>query len=112
MATSTRNRQHDDHDTVSELEVSNPATGTVVDTVPMVDRVGVADLVARARLAQPAWADLGADGRAEVVDRFRRRLHRHRDLLIETLQSETANLVLVRVGEGSPVYPVDEPEPE
>jgi acyl-CoA reductase-like NAD-dependent aldehyde dehydrogenase len=71
------------------LPVINPATGAEVGSIELLDAPAVRAAVARARAAQPAWATLGAAGRASVIDRFRHRLLAHRDLMVETLQAES-----------------------
>ena len=38
------------------IEVTNPATGAIIDAVPALDRAATIDLVRRARAAQPALA--------------------------------------------------------
>ena len=53
------------------LTVRNPATGAVLAEVPAAARADVETAVARARAAQPAWADLGVEGRARLLDAFR-----------------------------------------
>lgn len=52
------------------LTVRNPATLEVVGTVPAATRDDVDAAIARARAAQPAWEQLGLDGRVEVLKRF------------------------------------------
>ncbi|MDA0327432.1 MAG: aldehyde dehydrogenase family protein [Gemmatimonadetes bacterium] len=47
----------------------NPATGEVVGEVPITPATEVQAAVDRARKAQPAWNDLGLDGRATVLKR-------------------------------------------
>ena len=42
----------------ASIEVENPATGQVIATVPVVGPEDVAELVARARRAQPGWEAL------------------------------------------------------
>jgi len=71
------------------IEVRNPATGELLTTVPALDAAAVAELAARGRAAQPQWAALGFDGRAEVLSRLRRWLLEHADRVIETIVSET-----------------------
>ena len=51
----------------AQIEVENPATGEVVATVPDLGPEEVAAAVATARAAQPAWNELGFEGRAEVL---------------------------------------------
>ena len=51
------------------LEVRNPATGEVIASVPQQSSDQVAEVVARARAAQPAWEQLGYEGRARILRR-------------------------------------------
>jgi len=74
------------------LLVRAPDTGEVVGEVPDLDAAGVAALVARARTAQPGWAGLGVDGRAEVIERFRRLLWRRRGEVLHSMQAESGKL--------------------
>jgi acyl-CoA reductase-like NAD-dependent aldehyde dehydrogenase len=73
----------------SSIRVSNPATGELVATVPRVAAADVADLVARARAAQPAWESLGFDGRARVLRRAQRWVVESSDRIARTIVSET-----------------------
>lgn len=52
---------------MSTLTSYNPATGEVVGEVPVTPLERIPDVVARARLAQPAWAALGVEGRSELL---------------------------------------------
>lgn len=47
----------------------NPATGEVVGRVSVTPNEAVPDIVVAARAAQPAWEELGHDGRAELMER-------------------------------------------
>ncbi len=85
----TRTRTSDS-DLETALQVRNPATGDLVQEVPLLGGEEVGELTERARRAQQDWASHSIGERAAIVQRFRRRLLRHRALLIETLQSETA----------------------
>jgi acyl-CoA reductase-like NAD-dependent aldehyde dehydrogenase len=73
----------------NEIAVENPATGETIAHVPDMGADQVAELVARARRAQPGWEALGYDGRAEVMHSFRRWLIRNRDRVIQTIVDET-----------------------
>src|SRR5665809_101283 len=75
--------------TGTAIEVENPATGEVIATVPKLGAGEVVAMVARARDAQPAWAELGFEGRAEVLRRARRWLGESSERVIETIVSET-----------------------
>jgi acyl-CoA reductase-like NAD-dependent aldehyde dehydrogenase len=72
------------------LLVRGPQTGEVLGEVPDMDPSQVAELVARARAAQPAWAALGVERRTEVLDRFRRLLWQRRGEVLRILGAETA----------------------
>src|SRR5688500_7877252 len=73
----------------AQIEVENPATGEVVATVPDLGPEEVAAAVATARAVQPAWNELGFDGRAEVLLAARRWLGRNLERVVETIVSET-----------------------
>jgi acyl-CoA reductase-like NAD-dependent aldehyde dehydrogenase len=71
------------------IQVENPATGEIVARVPDMGPEQVRDLVERARRAQPAWAALGFEGRAEVMFEARHWLIQNRDRMVDTIVSET-----------------------
>ena len=74
--------------TATMLPSRNPATGEVVGAVP-ITRVGdIADIVARARAAQPAWAALGAEGRVELLGRAAAIMAERADELADLLTRE------------------------
>jgi acyl-CoA reductase-like NAD-dependent aldehyde dehydrogenase len=74
--------------TATMLPSRNPATGEVVGEVP-ITRVGdIADIVARARAAQPAWAALGTQGRAELLGRAAAIMAERADQLANLLTRE------------------------
>ena len=54
---------------MSELRSLDPATGDVVGEVRETPVPEIAAAVARARAAQPSWASLGLEGRADVLGR-------------------------------------------
>ncbi len=56
------------------LEITNPATGTVIRTVAITELGEIAQKVGRARAAQPAWAARDYDTRAERMQTFRKLL--------------------------------------
>jgi acyl-CoA reductase-like NAD-dependent aldehyde dehydrogenase len=71
------------------IPVVNPATGAVVRTVAAVPPSAVADVVARARAAQPAWEALGYEGRSRILRRAQKWVVDNAPRLIETIVSET-----------------------
>jgi len=73
----------------TSIDVENPATGTVIASVPVVPPEEVAELVARARRAQPGWEALGFEGRAAVMKRCQKWISENTDRVIATIVSET-----------------------
>src|SRR3954467_2167204 len=72
-----------------EIEVLNPATGTVVGKVPDLGPAEVTELARRARAAQPGWEALGFDGRARIFRRAQKWVLDNADRVIATIVSET-----------------------
>jgi acyl-CoA reductase-like NAD-dependent aldehyde dehydrogenase len=71
------------------LAVDNPATGEQIATVAVLGAEQLAALAGRARAAQPAWAELGVEGRARVMRRAQRWMLDHADRVIETVVRES-----------------------
>ena len=71
------------------IAVENPATGGVIAAVTATSPQEVGALAARARAAQPAWAALGFDGRAQVLRRAQKWVTDHADRIVATIVSET-----------------------
>jgi acyl-CoA reductase-like NAD-dependent aldehyde dehydrogenase len=71
------------------IRVENPATGEVIGTVPNRSADEVAEIVARARAAQPAWEALGFAGRARILRRAQKWVVDNSERLIDTIVSET-----------------------
>jgi acyl-CoA reductase-like NAD-dependent aldehyde dehydrogenase len=72
-----------------QIPVENPATGQIVAHVPDVGAEEVAQMAATARAAQPAWDELGFDGRAKIMYRMRRWLVDNRERVARTVVEET-----------------------
>jgi len=70
------------------IEVTNPATGENIASVPALDPTEVAELVQRARAAQPGWEALGFDGRAKIFRRAQKWLVENQERVIDTIVSE------------------------
>ena len=79
----------DEDRTHPEIPVENPATGAQIAAVPDLDGDAVAELAARARIAQPGWEAIGFDGRAQVLLRMQKWLMDNADQVTETIVSET-----------------------
>ena len=71
------------------IEVENPATGQVIRTLPVTSPAEVAEMVARARAAQPAWEALGFEGRGRVLRRMQKWLVDNSERVISTIVGET-----------------------
>ncbi len=71
------------------IDVTNPATGEKVATVPALTGAEVTELFARARAAQPAWEALGFDGRARILKRAQKWTMDNTDRIVATIISET-----------------------
>ena len=72
-----------------EVVVTCPATGQVVGSVPVATSVEVEAVAARLRTAQPAWQQMGVDGRARWLGKWRDWMLDHTDELLTVLQLET-----------------------
>ncbi|KRC53225.1 succinate-semialdehyde dehydrogenase [Nocardioides sp. Root79] len=89
MARSTPPATRTAASTSSMIEVRNPATGRVIDRVPSRTPDEVARAAAAARAAQPAWEQLGFEGRARVLRRMQRWIVAHTDEIVSTICAET-----------------------
>jgi acyl-CoA reductase-like NAD-dependent aldehyde dehydrogenase len=63
------------------LETRNPSTGDVLTSVPSAGLEDVERAYEAAKRAQPGWAALGVEGRAEVFARFGQAIAEHGDRL-------------------------------
>src|SRR5690242_21374872 len=72
----------------AQIAVENPATGETIASVPDLDAAQVKALVDRARAAQPAWAELGFEGRAEVFYDLRKGVVDNRERVAQTIVEE------------------------
>src|SRR5437764_5974112 len=86
MATTVERQTEQAPDTIA---VQNPATGETVATLKACTPEQVAEMVARARKAQPAWQALGFDGRGKVLRRAQKWLLDDVDRVVETEMSES-----------------------
>lgn len=79
--------------TPAMIESTNPATGAPLEPVPVTTPEELAERVARARRAQPAWAARSLDERASLVRALARRL-------VER-QEEGAKIMAAETGRGT-----------
>ncbi|OLR90885.1 aldehyde dehydrogenase family protein [Actinokineospora bangkokensis] len=75
--------------TRTTFESLNPATDEVVGTHPVHTAEEVGAAVARARAAAAWWADLGFDGRAERLQRWKGIITRRAEQLADVVRAET-----------------------
>jgi malonate-semialdehyde dehydrogenase (acetylating) / methylmalonate-semialdehyde dehydrogenase len=68
--------------------VFNPATGAVMGQVQLADAADVAQAVAAARAAFPAWADTPPIKRARLMNRFLALINQHKDDLARAITQE------------------------
>jgi acyl-CoA reductase-like NAD-dependent aldehyde dehydrogenase len=71
------------------IAVDNPATGQTIGHVPDMSAGQVAEIVARAREAFPAWAALTYEQRANYMYELRSWLIANRQRMIDTIIGET-----------------------
>ena len=71
------------------IEVINPATGAVVDTVPAATKEDVDLAVEKAAAAQKIWAGVPVYEKAEIMYRFLELVEEHKEDLAQTLSQET-----------------------
>ncbi len=71
------------------IPVEDPATGQIVRTIPVTTPEEVAAAVAKARAVQPAWEELGFEGRGRILRRAQKWLIDNSQRVIETIVSET-----------------------
>jgi len=80
-------------------DVFNPATGQVSGQVAMANTAEVAQAVASAQAAFPAWADTPPIRRARVMFKFLELLNRHRDELAHMITAEHGKVFTDAQGE-------------
>src|SRR3954471_17520400 len=71
------------------IPVENPATGEIIQTIPVTPPDGVGEIVARARAAQPAWEEMGFEGRGKILRRAQKWLLDNSDRVVQTIVDET-----------------------
>ncbi len=76
------------------IEVTNPATGAVIDTIPAATKEDVDRAVACAKSAQPAWAAVPVSGKVEILYRFLDIVDDNKEKLAQTLSQETGKPIV------------------
>ncbi len=81
------------------LEVINPATGQLIDTVPAATAEDVANAVAAAKAAQKEWAKVPVHERADIMMKFLELVERDKEKLARMLSDETGKPITEARGE-------------
>jgi succinate-semialdehyde dehydrogenase/glutarate-semialdehyde dehydrogenase len=74
---------------MATIDVTNPATGELVETLELLDASGVAEAASRARAAQAAWAARPWRQRAGVIARFHDLVLDRAEHVLDTIQGES-----------------------
>jgi acyl-CoA reductase-like NAD-dependent aldehyde dehydrogenase len=70
------------------IGVENPATGELITTVPLLGEAELAEMIERARGAQPGWAQAGFEERGRVLRRAQKWMVDNVDRVIDVVCSE------------------------
>jgi len=76
----------------ASFEVRRPADGSLIRDVDVDSPERVAEVVARARAAQPEWEAIGLSGRRRWLDRLRDWMIGNHDRLADVMQEETGKV--------------------
>ncbi len=76
------------------IEVTNPATGAVIDTVPAATCEDVDRAVTCAKAAQKEWAKVPVYKRAEIMKKFLVLVEENKEALAQTLSAETGKPIV------------------
>jgi acyl-CoA reductase-like NAD-dependent aldehyde dehydrogenase len=74
------------------IEVHNPATGALIETIPVDPPEAVAATVQRVRANQPEWEAMGIEGRYHWLGKLRDWLLDNEERVLDTMQAETGKV--------------------
>jgi len=74
------------------IEVLDPATGAVIENVPIDSPENVAETVQRVRANQPEWEAVGIEGRYHWLGKLRDWLLDNQERVLDTMQRETGKV--------------------
>nr|WP_299240384.1 CoA-acylating methylmalonate-semialdehyde dehydrogenase [uncultured Halomonas sp.] len=86
-------------DGASTLDISNPSTGQAIRRLARADNATVAQAVAAAKAAFPAWRDTPPAKRAQVMFRFKQLLEEHAERLVQLISEEHGKTLEDALGE-------------
>ncbi len=78
----------------SMIEVLNPATGKIIDTVPSATKEDVDNSVKYAKAAQKIWAAVPVYKKAEIMEKFLVLVNENKEDLAQTLSMETGKPIV------------------
>ena len=81
------------------IEVTNPATGKLIDTVPNCSESDVNEAVRVAEIEQKKWADVPLHERAEKIYKFVSLVERDKDRVAKLLSDETGKPIKEAIAE-------------
>ena len=81
------------------IDIVNPATGQVIESVPNAGVDDVAIAVAQAKVAQKQWAKVPVHQRATILRRFLALVEKNKEDLAQTLSAETGKPIREARGE-------------
>jgi acyl-CoA reductase-like NAD-dependent aldehyde dehydrogenase len=76
-------------DAARTIPVEDPARGTIIADIPVLDDAAVHALATRARMAQPGWAAAGFEARGAILLRARKWLLDNSERMLDTICRET-----------------------
>ena len=85
------------------IEVTNPATGELIDTVPNVSLDDVNEATRVAEIEQKKWAEVSIYERAEKIYKFVDLVEKNKDILAKLLSDETGKPIKEAIAEISNV---------
>ncbi len=74
------------------IKVNNPATGELIETIPVDSPEAVAATVQRVRANQPEWEAMGIEGRYHWLGKLRDWLLDNEQRVLDTMQAETGKV--------------------
>lgn len=74
------------------IEVHDPATGALIETLPVDSPEAVAEKVKRVRANQPEWEAMGIEGRYQWLGKLRDWLLDNEERVLDTMQAETGKV--------------------
>lgn len=76
------------------IDVINPATGALVDTIPWATKEDIDQAVAYAKAAQKEWADVPVSEKVEIMYKFLDIVEANKEDLAQTLSQETGKPIV------------------